>query len=240
VNQVAVINKSINLRNMKKLFFLFTTLSVIAIVITSFKPITAPRIYPELEAYFKSVETKAFSKDRMDVLRNIQYNVEISGYDFEDWNLIFFCSENTFRSQASQVFAQTLCYERKHKKINVFSAGQTSGEIDPRLIAYLTKIGYRIAKSEKEEKTMYEVKFSDRADPIILFSKTISDQSLPSKDITSVVVCDTEKEPVCKELKTPSTPLSLVFPKVLTTDDAGKVEATLKSIAAEMLYVTQK
>ena len=227
---------------MKKLFSLVAVLTAITIIIASFKSADAPpRLYPELEAYFKSVETKEFSKEHLDALASIKNDISTSHMHYEDWNLIFYCNENTFRSQASQVFAQTLCYAKKHKKIKVFSAGLTSGEINPKLIDYLSKIGYKVAKDEKEGRFKYNVKFSEQADPLVLYSKTTSDKSLPTKDVTSVIVCDTKAEPDCATLKTESTlPLNLAFPKVLATDENDKVETTLKGIAAEMVYVTKK
>ena len=179
---------------MKKLLSLYSLLSFFAIIGTSFKPSSvAPKIYPELEAYFKSVETKEFIKEHADGLATIKYYISSSHWDYEDWNLIFYGSENTFGSQASRVFAQTLCYAKNHRKIRAYSAGLTTGEINLKPIEYLTKIGYKITKTENDGKAMYAVRFSDRANPILLFSKTTEDKSLPTKDGTSVRVCDIKK-----------------------------------------------
>lgn len=209
-------------------------------LLTSFNS-TAPRLYPELETYFKSFDGKQFNKDHLESLENIKYSITSSNMDYDDWNLIFYCSENTFRSQASQVFAQTLCYSKKHRKVKVYSAGLNTGEISPQLIRYLQKIGYRITNIEKDGKAAYEVKFSDQAASIVLFSKTTNDQSLPTKDISSIIVCDVTTEADCASLKTQSTrPFNLAFPKVASTDEVGKAEAILKSIASEMVYVTNK
>jgi hypothetical protein len=224
---------------MKKILLLSVVLIAIAAFTISTIP-APPPLYPELEAYFKSVETKDFGKDHHEALENIKYNVTTSNTDYEDWNLIFYCSENIFRSQASQVFAQTLCYAKRYKKVKVYSAGYTSGDISPKLIAYLIKIGYKITKNQKEGKPVYEVRFSDKAAPIVLFSKTTSDQSLPKKDITSIIVCDVKNESDCATLKTETTPFNLAFSKVIETDPDEKIEATLKGIASEMVYVTQK
>lgn len=226
---------------MKKALYLFSTLIAVAILATSFKSkLAAPKLYPELEAFFKTLDAKQFEKTHLNALENIKYNITTSNLDYEDWNVIFYCSENTFRSQASQVFAQTLCYARKHKKVKVFSAGLTAGEVNPDLIAYLSKIGYKVSKQDKDGKTVYEIKFSDNTDPITLFSKTVSDKSLPAKDITSVIVCDVAKETDCAALKTGTTPLNLPFEKVSTQDTKEKIETTLKNIAIEMVYVTNK
>lgn len=225
---------------MKKLIPALAVLIATAFAITSFKPTeSAPKLYPELEAWFKSINKKDLTKEHVGTLDNLKYDIYLSHLDVGYWNLVFYCSENTFRSQASEVFAQTLCYAKKHKQIKVFSAGLKSGEISAKLIEYLTKIGYRITKTEKDGKTMYEVRFSDKADPIILFSKTTTDKSLPVKDVRPVIVCDIKTEADCAALKTEST-LNLAFKKVSESDNDEKIQSTLKTIAAEMLYVTNR
>lgn len=226
---------------MKKSIFVLTAIIAVAISSVSFKTASAPsRLYPELEAFFNSLDAKKFDPAHLQSLENIKYNISSSSMDYEDWNLIFYCSENSFRSQASQVFVQTLCYAKKQKRVKVYSAGITSTEVDPKLISFLSKVGYKITKSDKDGRTIYEVRFSDKADPIILFSKTTTDKSLPVKDITSIVVCDPVGENECVDLKTGSTPVNLPFQKLKSSDTDEKIEAVLKSIASEMLYVTRK
>lgn len=225
---------------MKKLLSALVVLIVTTIVSTSFTTISAPpKIYPELEAFFHSLDIKKFDPSHLKSLESIKDNINSSTMDYDDWNLIFYCSENSFRSQASQVFLQTLCY-KKFRKIKAYSAGVASTDINPKLISFLTKVGYKIAKIDKDGQSAYEVRFSDKADPIILFSKTITDKSLPQKDITSIVVCDVANEKDCASLKTETTPINLPFQKVLTSDNDDKIEGTIKSIAAEMLFVTRK
>lgn len=225
---------------MKNLLIAFVVLISTAIVSASFTSVSAPpKLYPELENFFKSLDEKKFDPAHLQSLENIKDNINSSTMDYDDWNFIFYCSENSFRSQASQVFIQTLCF-KKFRKIKAWSAGVTATEVNPKLISVLTKIGYKITKADREGKSVYEVRFSDKADPIILFSKTIADKSLPKKDITSIVVCDVVNENDCASLKTETTRLNLPFQRVSLSDSDDKIEATIKSIATEVLYVTRK
>ncbi|MBW0160801.1 MAG: hypothetical protein HYI21_05615 [Sediminibacterium sp. Gen4] len=211
------------------------------ITLISFRPVSAPpKLYPELETYFKSVTKMDFSTEHVQALENLKSNISFSTMDYSDYNVVFYCSENSYRSQASQILLQTLCYSRKFKKVKSFSAGLSSTEVSPGLITYLTKIGYRITKTEKNGKSAYEVRFSDDASPVILYSKTTDDPSLPKKDITAVIVCDIKTEPDCANIKTEFTPFHLAYTKVSDTDGEEKVEALVKEMAAEMLYVTKK
>jgi hypothetical protein len=225
---------------MKKLLIAFVVLISTAIVSASFTSVSAPaKLYPELENFFKSLDEKKFDPTHLQSLESIKDNINSSTMDYDDWNFIFYCSENSLRSQASQVYIQTLCF-KKFRKIKAWSAGITATEINSKLISVLTKIGYKITKTDREGKSVYEVRFSDKADPIILYSKTIADKSLPKKDIISIIVCDVANEIDCASLKTETTPLNLPFQRVSLSDSDDKIEATIKSIATEMLYVTRK
>lgn len=226
---------------MKKTIIVLSAVVVALLTLTSFKPVSAPpKLYPELEAYFKSIPKKDFSTEHVQALENLKSNISFSTMDYSDYNVVFYCSENSFRSQASQILLQTLCYSRKFKKVKSFSAGLSSTEVSPGLITYLTKIGYRITKTEKNGKSAYEVRFSDDASPVILYSKTSDDPSLPKKDITSVIVCDIKTETDCAKIKTEFTPFHLAYTKVNDTDGEEKIDALVKDMAAEMLYVTKK
>ena len=88
------------------------------ITLISFRPVSAPpRLYPELETYFKSVTKMDFSTEHVQALENLKSNISFSTMDYSDYNVVFYCSENSFRSQASQILLQTLCYSRKFKKV---------------------------------------------------------------------------------------------------------------------------
>ena len=225
---------------MKKAISTIALLAVVSMTTSFVSYRAAPKLYPELEAYFKSIDAKQYAKDQFSILENVRHNLTASDMDYMNWNCIFYCTENSFRSQASQVFLETLCYAKKHKKVKVFSAGVQASEINPKLIAYLSKIGYKVSKTNMEGKTAYEVKFSDDAKPILLYSKNVTDKSLPTSEVTSVIVCNRETEPICKDLKTEIRPFEIPFPNVGATDSDEKIESTLRSIAVAMQFMTEK
>jgi hypothetical protein len=101
---------------MKNYIPLFTVLAFITVIVTSFRQPVAPKLYPELEAYFKAIDAKQYPKEKFSVLENLRQNINSTTIDNIDWNCIFYCIENTFRSQASQVFLATLSFDRKFKE----------------------------------------------------------------------------------------------------------------------------
>ena len=225
----------------KSISILFSLLSFLVLCAFSFKASTPPStMYPALEAFFSSLETKKIDNSRLPALQKIKEDISSSNQYFDETNLVFYCSENSFRSQASQVFAQTLCAVNKRRKVKVFSTGVVATEVDPRLISYLKKIGYKVNSTINEGKITYELKYSDRSDPIILYSKGPTDKTLPKNNITSIIVCDMQMETECKDLHTATTAVKLPFVKITKGDTDDKIELTIRNIAAEMAYVTKK
>jgi len=223
-----------------KLLFILLIASVFCAIV-SFKPEpNAPKLYPELEAYFRGLNTKKIDGAKASSLNTIRENINYSDMDFTAWNCVFLCTENTFRSQASQVLLETLCYAKRHRNTRVHSAGVISGEINLKLIAYLIKIGYRISTKEGSAKNIYEVRYSDNSQPIILYSKNIEDKSLPKNDITSIVVCNRAIEMTCKNLQPIGVSVELPFENVSTEDSEEKVASTVDSIAVSMQYATER
>lgn len=225
---------------MKKLL-LFSMVLTIALITTSHKTVTAPpRIYPELTTFFKSIDVSQLKAEHRESLENLKSHIESSSLGYDDWNLVFYCSENSFRSQASQIFSETLCFKNKLRRVKSFSAGQTTGQIHPKLIDYLKKVGYKVSKVEGDGKEVYEIRYSDVAEPIRIFSKTTADVSLPKNGLMSIIVCDVKKENECSNLTTPTKPFNLPFEKVQANDPLEKAETVLRSIAVEITYVTGK
>ncbi|GEP98521.1 low molecular weight phosphatase family protein [Chitinophaga cymbidii] len=226
---------------MKKPISVFALLITAAVILSSFysEP-AAPRLYPELQKYFASLNIKENDKAHIQSLESIKSSVFSSSLENADWNVVFYCSENSFRSQASQVFLQTLSFANRHKNVKAHSAGKSATVVDARLIGYLSAIGYKVESKERKGGTAYEVRFSDQADPIFLYSKEASDKSLPAADVTSIIVCDSQKESECKDFQTTSLHFDLPFEKVTEADNTQKTEKVLKSIATEMAYITNK
>lgn len=207
----------------------------------SFAPeAAAPKLYPELEAYFKGINSKSIEKQQESSLHELRENITYSDLDYTDWNCVFLCTENTFRSQASQVLLETLCYTKRHRNIKAYSAGITSGEINPKLISYLAKIGYRIGKKKDVDKTIYEIRYNDSSQPIILYSKNTEDRSLPKNGVTSIIVCNRAIESACTNLQPIGVSVELPFDNVTTDDTEEKVEFTVNAIAVAMQYATER
>lgn len=221
---------------MKKLLIL-TLPCLILFAVWAFKPHAPAKIYPEIEAYFKSLDTKPLEVKHANTLINLQHSVNGSRMDYIDWNYIFYCEANSTKSQAAQVFLHTLAYAGKFKKVKIYSAGATKGMVDQHLIVGLTRIGYKVNKSSRKDEVAYEVRFSDKADPVILFAKDARDKSLPVSNVTSIVLCDTTTGKSCSEILTPSTPFYL--PLSTPTESKDK-DSILKEIAGAMVYVTKK
>ncbi len=220
---------------MKKLLIL-TLPALVLLTIWAFKPDAPVKIYPEIEAYFNSIDTKPLEAKHAYTLVNLQHSVNSSRIDYKDWNYTFYCEDNSTKSQAAQVFLHTMAYAKKFKKVKIHSAGAAKGTVDQKLIDGLAKIGYKVNKTTKNGEVAYEVKFSDKADPVTLFAKDARDKSLPISDVSSILLCDTTRGKSCFQILTPSTPFYL---PLSTSSDTDDMDIMLKDIAGAMVYITK-
>ncbi|SFT74511.1 arsenate reductase [Lishizhenia tianjinensis] len=103
-------------------------------------------------------------------------------------HLVFVCTHNSRRSQFGQVWAHVLAH---HFQLNIkaYSAGTEVTECNPRTLQALHAQGFEIL-SEEGENPVHKVYFSKEADPILLWSKTIEDDSLPQANFVALMTCD--------------------------------------------------
>lgn len=102
--------------------------------------------------------------------------------------LVFVCTHNSRRSQFAQVWAHVLAH---HFGLNIksFSAGTEVTECNPRTLQALHAQGFEVL-SEEGENPVHKVYFDTHQDPILLFSKTIDDGSLPEDNFAALMTCD--------------------------------------------------
>lgn len=63
---------------------------------------------------------------------------------------------------------------------------------------------------------------------------------MPDRNITSIIVCDTEKEIEYRKFEDERQSIKLSFLQFNRADTQKQMESTVKEIATEILYVTKK
>lgn len=211
---------------------------LVAISATAFPkmPPTA-KLYPALTKYFNSLSPTRIDKSNISTLDVLRNSALYSSINPKETQFIFLCPDNSLRSQAAQVFLTTLSTSKKLRKLKVYSAGQSAGEVDTSLIGYLNKIGYKTSKTTIEGKTAYEVKYSDDAPAITLFAKTCDNAIIPLKETIPVSMCSLDAASWQQwKFGYPVSKLPLEDPKTIKSQVA--MEEEIDMIANYMTYIT--
>ncbi len=164
------------------------------------------KIYPQILAYFKTLDKEQERASNLSALETLRHNFNLSDND----SVVLVCSGSSFRSQALQVFLETKLAEKKMDKVQIYSCGYKTMEIDERLIDYLKEIGYRVTVKQVNGKQAYQVKYSDVFEPIILYPKTCIDKTLPKKPIISILACQ-EAPGSCERLTDSNIKINLSY-----------------------------
>lgn len=188
---------------MKKSFLVFLW-AVIAISGSSFAK--SPKIYPKIAAYFEKLDKEAYRGDNLSTLETLKYNFKFGERD----SVVLVCSGNSFRSQALQVFLETKLAEKKKRKVAVYSCGYKAVNIDERLIGMLKKIGYKVDSSQMNGQQVYQVRYSDVYEPVLLYPKTCNEKQLPVKPLISILAC-AEEPGKCEEQSNASIKINLSY-----------------------------
>ena len=102
-------------------------------------------------------------------------------------NLNFICTHNSRRSQFSQVWAKVAATFHGID-INSYSGGVEETAFNERAIASLERFGFEI-KKKGEENPEYDIKFDDKSESIVGFSKTYDDAVNPKSDFAAIMTC---------------------------------------------------
>tara|TARA_B100000963_G_scaffold359000_1_gene385079 strand:- start:885 stop:1490 length:606 start_codon:yes stop_codon:yes gene_type:complete len=153
-------------------------------------------------------------------------------------NLNFICTQNSRRSQLSQVWAKIIV-DYYGLNINTFSGGIEITACNERTINSLFHLGCNI-NNLGGENPHYEIKYAENKTPITLFSKLYDDPPNPKTHFAAVMTCNRADEN-CTYIPGAEKRISLPYedPKAHdnTADEAKIYNERSIQIATEMKYV---
>ena len=217
---------------MKKSITLLT-IAFISFLNSSFnRNSAAPKLYPELDNFFKSVKPLPISDAHREVLNNTCSFFISSALGNKEGDVVYSCPDNSFRSIAAQIFTQTFMGVYKYKKVKVFSCGNDKGSISSDLIPLLTNAGYKVSVKDNG---IIEVKYSDDLSPLLISTTKADETTLPKSGFLYVTLCSTDES--CPALNGSAFKYSLDF---ANPKSGGDPATEFKQIAAEIYYASTK
>lgn len=223
---------------MKRYIFLIAML----FVITSFKTSSVsfyakPKLYPEIEKFYASLPTSPTEESKKIPLHDL-YSVLVSGISSDNAvNIVFTCSDNSFRSVAAQVILQSLVSVNKYNKIVVFSTGNQSAEINTTLLKILAKHGF-IATEQTNNvngKKSYEIKFGDNVQSFPIYSKQVSEAGLPKNIFMQMKLCSVN-ETICTDLPLAKFKETISYNDTKTISSEDELDKEFTAIATDILW----
>lgn len=155
--------------------------------------------------------------------------------------IIYVCTHNSRRSHLGQIWGKIAASYYGIKNINTYSAGTETTAFNPNAIKALEHAGFKVFKSDYEEKNpQYSVVYDEEELPIICFSKTYEDATIPKDNLCAIMTC-TEADGNCPVISCTELRISCPYSDPKAYDGSPlqdeKYSERCKQIATENLYI---
>ncbi|MBB4802099.1 arsenate reductase [Flavobacterium nitrogenifigens] len=155
-------------------------------------------------------------------------------------NINFICTHNSRRSHLSQIWAQTAASHFRIPAVYCYSGGTEETALFPKVAETLAGQGFEILKINEGSNSMYAVKYSPNALPIIGFSKKYDSPFNPASDFAAVMTCS-QADGGCPFIAGAEKRIPITYEDPKLSDSTPlqtKIYAERSlEIAAEMFYV---
>lgn len=201
-------------------------------------------MYPEIQAFLETAASSfvSISPERQKLLGKIAAAIRQEHQYGKTVRLTFICTHNSRRSHFGQVWAAVVARYFRLPKIETFSGGTEATAFNPRAVAALERIGFRV-ENPGGENPHYHLYFAADADPLICFSKKYDHPANPQDDFFAIMTCS-EADENCPFIPGVAHRFALTYrdPKEAdgTAEETVRYDERCWQIATEMLYLMKK
>lgn len=197
-------------------------------------------MFEKLDTFIRGLDITSISIARKEVLDGLASAIMEEIKNDGAVKLNFICTHNSRRSHLSQVWAQSLAHFYGLVGVKCYSGGTEATAIYPAVLETLIAQGFSIEEKDVSSNPIYHIRFSDKVEPLVAFSKIIDDAFNPQKDFIAVMTC-TQADEACPFVRGASYRIALPFedPKAFdgTPIKMEKYAERSEQIATEMKYV---
>ncbi|TGK20779.1 hypothetical protein EHO61_02605 [Leptospira fluminis] len=201
-------------------------------------------LFPTLRTFFdkRKEEFDSISSERKDALNSLAEGVLDSFDKRSRSNLLFVCTQNSRRSQFSQVFGASIPQYLGIPGIKSFSGGTEISAVHPSVLETLEKIGFRLDNEGPPKNPKYSVRWADGTSSMSVFSKKYSDPPNPHGELIAIMVCSTA-DAACPYISGAEVRISLPYEDPKSSDgtegSSAKYLKTAEDISRELLFAFQ-
>ena len=196
--------------------------------------------YNKISDFINGLDINTIPKERKPLL---QEYIDFIKQKIEDNDPILInaiCTHNSRRSHLTQIWSQVMASEFGIDNVFAFSGGTEATAMFPMVPQVLEKTGFSITKLSEEKNSVYSVKYSDNAHPVVCFSKTYDNKFNPKSDYVAIMTCSDADEK-CPVVFGSAKRVRLTYddPKAFdnTPQQEEKYMERSTQIATEMKYV---
>ena len=154
---------------------------------TSLKIQLLPRL--EETVYQLSGEFDQIPAARKELLTKLTGFIKLGRENNLLLNLNFICTHNSRRSHISQLWAQAAAYYYGVHNVRCYSGGTEATAFNPRAVRAVSDAGFEISIIEPGNNPRYEVRYSQQAEPLTVFSKRYDDAVDSNNSFVAVMTC---------------------------------------------------
>jgi arsenate reductase len=149
------------------------------------------QFYKPLELTVKSLITQfdTISAERKAILKQLTDFIDDNRKRNQKIELIFICTHNSRRSHISQLWAQLAAAYYGIGNVVSYSGGTEATAFNPRAVNAMQNVGFKINAATNGDNPVYEVKFSDEANEVPVYSKKYDADSNPKKNFAAIMTC---------------------------------------------------
>jgi len=148
-------------------------------------------ILPSLRSVIQRLtnEFNQISAQRRTILKELSDFVSYQKKNDRGINLNFICTHNSRRSHIAQVWAQLAAQCYGIKNVHCYSGGTEATAFNPRAVRALQDAGFDIQVFKDGTNPTYQVRFSDEAPALTVFSKRYDDDFNTKVDFAAIMTC---------------------------------------------------
>lgn len=197
-------------------------------------------LFKTLTDHIVSLDTETIPQKRkqqllplVDFIQNkVDANLEVP--------LLFICTHNSRRSHFAQFWAQVLACHLGFGRVGSFSGGTEVTALHPMVLETLRGYGFETHGLSQGDNPIYGINFSDRAHPLIGFSKKWQHPFNPRSGFAAVMTCS-QADQGCPFVPGAELRVAMDFedPKVFdqSAEQAEKYRECSLKIATELFFV---
>lgn len=157
--------------------------------------------------------------------------------------LVFICTHNSRRSHMAQIWAQTAAFYFGIERIKTYSGGTLKTAFNISAVNAMKNAGFLISIEKEGKNPKYKVRYANKTEPIICFSKVYNHKKNPSEGFVAIMTCSDADE-ACTVVSGAEyrTTIKYEDPKQFdgTDQEAAAYEERSLQIGREMFYVFEK